>query len=731
MYDPEGAGYHNEEWYVPAKRLGEGRAFWSRSYMDPYSYQPMVTVTVPMFRDTERYGVSTIDLKLEGLHALFEEMAEKFGGYAFAVDREGRFLCFPDESLTKLRYLDANGGMVQEFITAYELGNREPRFRAVAEALADVNEDVIALAKNLGSYDPSLATAIEGESYQIERADAELLAAILVDPLAEKTGDDRELRRFVTEDDPLLGEAASVAILHVPETYWKIVTVMPLSRVTATSDRIRRNLLLATLGAILFSLTVGFIYLRRSLMRPLSEMIRRLRSASENEEESSCRLDVRDRSELGILSYWFNQRSDQLAEQLDRRERAENELRMAKENAEAATQAKSRFLAAMSHEVRTPMNGIIGMTGLLLDTDLDEEQNEYARIVRSSAGALLTLINGILDFSRIEAGKMEMEDIDFDLLGVIDEIGDLVSFRAREKGLAFRSVADPALDGGFRGDPGRIRQVLLNLAENALKFTAAGEICVYCAIEEEIGERTLLRFAVEDTGIGISSEEQHRLFRSFTQLDASSSRRFGGSGLGLTISKQLVEMMGGEIGIESAALRGSMFWFTLRLERAREPIRHCVRQDQGRDESHPDDQGLPQVHMERNERIRILLAEDNSVNQKLAMRLLERQGYRVDCVANGFEAVEAARNIPYDIIIMDCQMPDMDGYEATRVIREREGGERHTPIIAMTAFAMLGDEQKCLDAGMDDYLSKPVNCAKLEEVLDHWSERISPAPRRG
>lgn len=474
----------------------------------------------------------------------------------------------------------------------------------------------------------------------------------------------------------------------------------------------RHMIYIAVIMTLAFSgVIVLSIILQRVIINPILSL-NNIMGRVAKDRDYSVRVVRSSDDEIGSLVEGFNdmlshiQGRDAILEETV--ERRTSELKKAKEEADTANRAKSDFLAHMSHEIRSPMNVIIGMTDIVLDMDLSKKQKERLEVVKQSADFLLDIVNDILDLSKIEAGKMRLQEIDFELRSLVEGIFSAMSVQAREKGLDLVYEIGPDLPTALKGDPTRLRQIIANLLGNAIKFTEKGKVDL--RIEKETGPLVTLHFSVSDTGIGIPEDRCGMIFESFTQVDASTTKRYGGTGLGLSISKRLVEMMGGEIWVESKVGEGSTFHFTARFI----PGEFSERAVSKKTEDVTTLHAYP---------LNILLVEDNILNQKVTCMLLEECGYAVAIAGNGREAIEILEKEEFNIALMDIHMPDMDGFEAVRIIRDPASRVRNheIPVIALTADAMLGDRDICLKAGMNEYLTKPLDPELLIKKIEQYS----------
>ena len=523
---------------------------------------------------------------------------------------------------------------------------------------------------------------------------------------------------------------------------WLLLSFVPLHTIEDKIINIRNNSLIILVICLLLAILAALI-ISRTLVRPIQELTDLFRQLREGAVNLQTRLKVKTRDEIGQLISWFNAYLESLEEKKlveERLQQSLTELQRAMKEAEAASRAKSDFLASMSHEIRTPMNAIIGMADILADTPLTKEQRRYVKIFRSAGENLLTVINDILDLSKVEAGQLELESIPFRLDELIETTEAVLAFRAQEKGLELKHRLEGDIPLSLRGDPVRLRQILVNLIGNAVKFTETGGVTVEvarlgkAAPDVEPG-RVCFRFAVMDTGIGIPSDKIGAIFDNFTQADSSVTRRYGGTGLGLSISRRLVNLMGGRIWVESEPGRGSSFYFTALLDIAPEADMGSPPGAATRPAGVPGTGAVAGAVVpsaaavagtgageEEAPSLRILLAEDSEDNRLLIKTYLKQSPHCLEMAENGEIAVEKFQQGEYDLVLMDMNMPVMDGYTATRTIRQWEAreGKPATPIIALTAFALKEDEQKSIAAGCDAHLTKPIKKKTLLEALSAW-----------
>lgn len=836
----DGPGYHREEWYEPARHVQPGQVYWSKSYMDPYSFEPMVTCTAPMHRDGKFSGVATIDLKLNGIGEIMGDLARETGGYAFVVDRNNNFICFPDASLASSVHRGTDGKIIQEQRDASSVAKERHEFSPVADLLDQIDHDAQKRTiKVEGKTIEGLIQTLRERINDLSEDEARRIAIGLLAP----EQNDLQVRPIKLNHDVILHEKTQMLLYEMPSTHWKVALAMPVRQTQAVVDTVIERVAVFLLIVSLTVCVAAWLYFRNIFLRPLTTLTLRLRELAEKRDHQA-RLPVQGRDELARLAYWFNVRTDMLEQAyVELREQSVliNEARL---TAERADRSKNIFLASMSHELRTPLNAIIGMSAFIQGTKLDEEQADYARTIHSSSNALLNLVNDIMDFSKIEAGQLELEKTDFDLHDILDEVSDILAYAAAKKSLSFHCLLDPASDGWLRGDSGRIRQIITNLATNAVKFTRHGEVEILGRITDEDSPLGLkLSFTVRDTGIGIGEESRERMFKPYSQAVSSTTRLYGGSGLGLAICKQLCLLMHGDIDFTSILGEGTTFRVHIRLEKA-DPLQrpptlrlstpgewHCFVVDPhaqygdilsrqiaqwgipstqvstlealpkqlkdtpvnsfliifGMDEhTYPGarqrlrdatvnyttktilhlpttrggstaelSQGDYEAFVPRPLRTAqmartiatvlgstaaghldkptssdakileastalILVVEDNTLNQKVILKMLRNLGYQYELAEDGAQAVDFAAKKAYDLILMDWHMPVMDGLEATRHIRQLGGRHVSLPIIALTASALQNERAQCFTAGMNDYLSKPVTQNNLKVVMQKW-----------
>tara|TARA_R110002072_G_scaffold184083_1_gene340379 strand:- start:12889 stop:15900 length:3012 start_codon:yes stop_codon:yes gene_type:complete len=843
--DQHGRGYHLEEWYVPVRYLEPDKVYWSKSYRDPHSMEPMVTCSAPIWIDGTFSGVATVDLKLTGLSSFMQVQSSLMGGYAFALDRNNRLLSFPSTDEQRLLPFDINQYSENAYPTIQTLAEKNDALKTIQSELQRVmmQYEVNQPLQKVHEIDV-LSQKIAKESDQIEPVEARKIARIM---LEAKSVDQFSLstdygKRFSISYDPLLREASSVSVLHLPDIGWKIVVAMPARYASTVVSRITEGMMSLLFILLAVAALLYLLFFNLAFLLPVNKLTQQIRSLVSREDYVTM-LNIKGSNELAQLASWFNIRTLQLAEALSNLKSRNNELSEARDIAEQANRSKNVFLASMSHDIRTPMNAIIGLSDVMQKTGLHKDQAQYVQVINSSAQALLSLINDIMDFSKIEANELDLESIAFDFRQLMDDCADLIFFQTSEKRLEFVYFVSPSVPHYVIGDPNRLRQIILNLACNAVKFTESGRIELWVEVLSTNDQTSQLLIEVRDTGIGLNAKAQKKLFVPFVQADSSTTRKYGGTGLGLAISKHLADLMGGSIDFRSEEGIGTTFSFRLKLPKAIQSLMHtrkitvfdttifvlgqnhfqntvlenylhamgcsitvagsvqswldfisvkhnrqcvtictdfdllgdvlqlksklsvykecfsflCFANQNERYELNLGDLSdylnisfisqplkldnletalvnLAKGQFEKSQDVleseiqaplsqfkhkQILAVEDNKVNQQVLKIMLGYLGLSADLANDGIEALDAIKSQDYDLVLMDWQMPRMDGLEATRKIRLQKDIVQPI-IIAVTANAMSGDVDKCLESGMDDYLSKPIEKDKLEMMLRRW-----------
>ncbi|WP_281545695.1 ATP-binding protein [Grimontia sp. SpTr1] len=662
--------YQLSEWYAPA-RYAKEKAYWSRAYIDPYTNEPMVTCTVPIFSQNLFVGVVTIDVRLERLQAFLTRSGEKLGGYMLMFDRGGAMMSFPDAKYS-------HDPSLTPLPSVKEIASHEPDFAELALVISQATQGERLLRQSNPNV-MDLAKAIVASSPEVDLGYAVSVASDLMPDLSLFSSTERLFIHYL-ETDPILDETTLVFGRTLPDTNWTLVGALPERLLLVEATQLKNDLFFAMALVSILLVCITYVAIHLQIVRPMAKVRNAL--VQQKGDAPFAPIDYPEKDELGMLVSEFNQLSSNLVE--------------TRERAIEAARTKQLFLANISHEIRTPMNGILGAASLMQDEPMSGKQAEYLSVIAHSSRGLMSLINNILDFSKMESNHLKLEEAPFDLEKLGRYVRDLMLPTIKNKPqLAFEFSYQEACPRRFVGDAHRIEQVMLNLVSNALKFTENGLVRLSVSMNTEKGGYTGVYVRVKDTGVGIPAEKHKVIFDEFQQADTSTTRKFGGSGLGLAITKQLIDLMGGSISVFSEPGHGAEFevFLPLQIEKDGSDVkgRELLRQNNG---------AFRGKHC--------LLVEDNAINLMIAEKMLAKFGFTVDKATDGISAVDKATIRGYDIIFMDIQMPMMDGLEATRQIRGSNNFNQQTPIVAMTANVLKDDIWRCISNGMQGHIGKPL-----------------------
>ncbi|MDA7816592.1 ATP-binding protein [Sulfurimonas sp.] len=668
-------GYHQEEWYVPVKLLKKNTFYWSKSYTDPYTFQPMVTISVPIYINKTFFGISTVDVKLNALDNILSQESRKVDGFAFIIDRNDKFISYPSE------YIKTDDGvsvlMLKDFLKSNSY------FKPISDAIDKIVE------KNLSNFnkdDKDYADALREQSYQIDDNDANSIVAM-------SKGNDNIQNIYI--ENFLKAGADYLVVLKTLPSHWKIGMATSHDLIFSKRALILQVIVYSILFSMLLVGFIGYFFLHKNIVQPILDIVYQL---THSPTEYTL-IDTNDKGELKTLVDSLNHRTKL--------------LQQSSEELVVATRVKDEFLASMSHEIRTPITAIDGFVEVLKKEETDSKKKQHLAIISKSSDSLMLIVNDILDFSNLDSGNVKLNNTCIIPTDMFEELSLLFYEKAKEKKIYINLKVDENVPHGVIGDSIRIKQIVGNLLDNAIKFSTSDSE-VLLNINYDLLKKSL-HVTVKDYGIGIKFENRDKVFEPFNQEDTSTTRKYGGTGLGLSISKNLAKLMNGDLILGFDNSRGSEFILVI-------PAVECKVKVAEKLETVINTE-LDYDNLKLNGKI--LLVEDNSTNQLFVSMLLEDVDIEVEIVSNGKVAVDVYKQNKYDLILMDENMPIMNGIEATRLILEyeKENSLTHTPIVALTANALKGDREKFLDAGMDEYISKPINKKTFYSTIKHFLDK--------